>query len=125
MRQLLLAGAGVLGLMLVAGCANKEDNTPTYLDIPPTETDTMGMQPLLNDAKLATTSPPVRAAFLHDFPNAGISTISMKVTTTGETLYRITFIQNGQADIVVYNDSGRIVEQPASLAPVPPGVRVP
>ena len=114
-------------VLVVAGCQTQKDTTPRMLDIVPSvdETNTMDVQPIVNDTRLTATSPPVRLAFLHDFPSVGITGITTLNTRTGEVLYRITFIWQGTADSVTYNDSGVIVQRPTMVAPVPADVTIP
>jgi hypothetical protein len=125
MRFAAIGVAACVGAMAGAGC-QKQDTQPRYLDILPSvsETDTINMQPIINDTRLAATSPPVRLSFMHDFPTVGVTNITTMKTAAGQVLYRITFTNQGNADFVIYNDDGLIVQPPLTIAPLPPGANI-
>jgi len=118
---MILAAASLLAI----GCQSEPGAQPAYLDVVPTRNDLIDSQRLVNDTKLGSVTPPVRAAFQHDFPDVAIASISSQMSATGQLLYRITFLTSrATPDSVIYNDSGTIVQQPTTVVPVPADITI-
>jgi hypothetical protein len=109
MRRKRLAAACVTVALFVGGCAKKP---------PPTAVE---QQREANLARLEYTPPEVQRSFLRTFPDAAITNVELQPTGTGLTLYKIVYINRGQAGNVVYHSDGTILRSPTvGRAPATP-----
>src|SRR3954452_8984963 len=98
-RSLRLASLG-LGILCLAGCANDNpDNLP--------RAQGSSARPAGERIGAADSLPlDVSASFHRDFPNAHITNVSTGSAETGQPIYRITFIENGQPGGETYFTDG-------------------
>ena len=64
--------------------------------------------------KLEDLPPVVAQAFLRQYPRAAVTGIDTLVASTGETMYQIVFIRDGDAAEVVYDTDGKVVRAPVN-----------
>jgi hypothetical protein len=98
----------IVGLMGIAGCQGDPNETADLRTDPPPRVH----QDMYNLSQLDTFPLEVRTAFRRDFPNTGVSSATVQSSETGPLLYKIVYIQNGQAHEVMYDRLGAIVSAP-------------
>lgn len=110
--RLIAAGLMVMGFVGVVGCQGEASTETTDAMDRRVEPAPRPHQDMYNQSQLDTFPLEVRTAFRRDFPNSGVSSASVQSTETGPGLYRIVFIQNGQAREVTYDRLGTVVSAP-------------
>jgi hypothetical protein len=100
MSPVRIAAGVIAGLVVtVTGCTNPGGNAPTAT--PAAARVTPDVLP-----------PEVSSVFRRDHPNAGITGVTQSSAETGQPLYRVTFIDNGQAGAATYFHNGQRLPQP-------------
>ena len=92
--------------MVAAGCQRNDPVEPD-IDLPVSPPAAA-----LKYEKLEDLPAPVSQAFLRQYPNAAVTGVEARTASTGEVLYEVVFIQNGDAQQVLYDRDGKVVRAP-------------
>jgi hypothetical protein len=114
-RSILTLGAAAALTFLAAGCAQNESTTA----------DSTPNRPL-NSRSTATDDLPlaVSAAVHREAPTAGITNVTRLSAETGEPLWRVTWIENGNPRSATYFIDGRKLPNPEPATATPAGAPV-
>lgn len=104
----LLASLSISLALLTAGCESTPDKEPQPMPVSAEATTQQINQAKMDRAMVPTE---VRGAFAKDFPGAAIDNVRLLTSSSGEPFYQITFIKNGQAQMVRYLPSGATVRR--------------
>ena len=120
LKSLGIVGAGLaLSLLVAAGCQQDDDDDMSMSRGGVTSDPVAGEPPMdevLRTARLREAGVPVEArpAILADLGNVQLSSAQQIPTESGGMFYRVTYIENGQAQSRVYDAMGQRVIEPGA-----------
>lgn len=107
-----LATLGLAGLLMGMGCTRVEEG-PIGWEIDEPYIPAVDRLDVSNRARLEAAPPPVRNAFLRQYPDAGITNVQLLTAANGRLIYRINFVgDDGVPGMTMYTMDGQTVTPP-------------